>query len=251
VRAPALHRDRRALLAGVLTLVAVLAAAACGGAEGLSKGGDAARGKQLFVQRCGSCHTLADAGTTGRIGPNLDDAFRPAREQGFDESSIQQVVAGQINFPLEGIDTQQGEVTPTGAPVMPGPEVTLPKCAEGAEDNPPGCVEDQAQAADDIAAYVASVAGERAEGGGGGGGQITTNDGKQIFLQAGCGSCHTLADAGTTGTIGPNLDQARPPKALAVERVTNGRGAMPSFQDRLTERQIDAVAEYVSSVAGT
>jgi mono/diheme cytochrome c family protein len=59
-----------------------------------------------------------------------------------------------------------------------------------------------------------------------------------------------LADAGSSGTVGPNLDQAKPPEALVVDRVTNGRGAMPPFKGQLTPAQIQAVAKYVSSVAG-
>ena len=73
--------------------------------------------------------------------------------------------------------------------------------------------------------------------------------GKQLF-QAKCGGCHTLKAAGTNGTVGPNLDEAKPPKSLVVQRVTNGKGAMPSFKDRLSKQQIDAVATYVSSAAG-
>ena len=74
--------------------------------------------------------------------------------------------------------------------------------------------------------------------------------GKEVFASAGCGSCHTLADAGTTGAVGPNLDDAKPPAELVVERVTNGMGVMPSFSDSLSEQQIADVAAYVSSVAG-
>jgi cytochrome c6 len=74
--------------------------------------------------------------------------------------------------------------------------------------------------------------------------------GKQVFETAGCVSCHTLSDAGATGTIGPNLDQAQPPAELVVERVTNGRAPMPSFKDSLSEQQIQDVAAYVSSVTG-
>ena len=59
-----------------------------------------------------------------------------------------------------------------------------------------------------------------------------------------------LADAGATGTVGPNLDETKPSEALVVERVTNGKGAMPSFADQLSEAQITEVAAYVSSVAG-
>jgi cytochrome c6 len=76
--------------------------------------------------------------------------------------------------------------------------------------------------------------------------------GKEVFLgEAACGSCHTLADAGATGTIGPNLDESMPPPELVVERVTNGSGIMPSFADSLSEEQIQNVAAYVSSVAGS
>ncbi len=71
--------------------------------------------------------------------------------------------------------------------------------------------------------------------------------GKEVFLGVGgCGSCHTLADAGTTGSIGPNLDEAAPSLELALDRVTNGQGAMPSFSGQLTEQQIADVAAYVS-----
>jgi mono/diheme cytochrome c family protein len=74
--------------------------------------------------------------------------------------------------------------------------------------------------------------------------------GKEIFESAGCVGCHTLADAGATGTVGPNLDEAKPPADLVVTRVTNGMGAMPPFKDQLSEKQIQDLAAYVSSVAG-
>ena len=75
--------------------------------------------------------------------------------------------------------------------------------------------------------------------------------GKEIFTGvAACGGCHTLADAGSSGNVGPNLDDAQPSFDLVVERVTNGQGAMPSFKGTLTDKQIADVAAYVSSVAG-
>ena len=74
--------------------------------------------------------------------------------------------------------------------------------------------------------------------------------GKQVFATAGCTSCHTLKDAGATGTVGPNLDEAKPPASLVVDRVTHGKGVMPSFSGQLSEQQIQDVAAYVSSVAG-
>ena len=76
--------------------------------------------------------------------------------------------------------------------------------------------------------------------------------GKQVFLGASaCGGCHTLADAGTSGAVGPNLDDAQPSEELVLDRVTNGQGGMPSFSSTLSEQQIADVAAYVSSVAGS
>jgi mono/diheme cytochrome c family protein len=75
--------------------------------------------------------------------------------------------------------------------------------------------------------------------------------GKDVYLGASsCGGCHTLADAGTTGAVGPNLDESQPSYELALDRVTNGQGGMPSFSSTLSEEQIADVAAYVSSVAG-
>ena len=75
--------------------------------------------------------------------------------------------------------------------------------------------------------------------------------GKAIFTGAsGCTGCHTLADAGSSGTVGPNLDDAKPSFDLAFDRVTNGQGAMPSFKTSLTDQQRADVAAYVSSAAG-
>jgi len=74
--------------------------------------------------------------------------------------------------------------------------------------------------------------------------------GKQVFETAGCKGCHTLEDAGATGTVGPNLDQAKPPLSLAVMRVTQGAGAMPSFKGQLTTKQIADVTAYVVKATG-
>jgi cytochrome c6 len=74
--------------------------------------------------------------------------------------------------------------------------------------------------------------------------------GKQIFLSQPCGGCHTLKDAGTTGTVGPNLDQLKPPYDKVVTQVANGGAIMPPFKDKLSPQQIQDVAAYVSSVAG-
>lgn len=229
------------LAAGVGGFVLLLTG--CGGTVGYSQGtGDRTRGKQLFTQKCGSCHTLADAGTKGQIGPNLDYAFLQSRRDGLGADTVTQVVRGQIAYPITE--------TSTGAPGMPADLVT-------------------GQDAEDVASYVAAVAGiatpappqpttptqttPAATTPAGttppaGGGDAAA--GKQVFLSAGCGGCHTLAAAGSGGNVGPNLDKAKPAAALVKERVTNGKGAMPSFKGQLSDTQIADVAAYVSSVAG-
>jgi mono/diheme cytochrome c family protein len=69
--------------------------------------------------------------------------------------------------------------------------------------------------------------------------------GKSIFTSAGCSGCHTLAEAKSTGTVGPNLDQAHPDYRLATARVTLGKGAMPSFKGQLSDQEIADVASFV------
>ncbi|MDH4339377.1 MAG: cytochrome c [Thermoleophilia bacterium] len=76
--------------------------------------------------------------------------------------------------------------------------------------------------------------------------------GKEVFLGASsCGGCHTLADAGATGAVGPNFDETKPSYELSLDRVTNGQGGMPSFSGTLTEQQLADVAAYISSAAGS
>jgi cytochrome c oxidase subunit I len=74
--------------------------------------------------------------------------------------------------------------------------------------------------------------------------------GKKVFTSSGCNACHTLRDAGATGTVGPNLDERKPSFQLVVTFVTDGKKAMPSFRGRLSPTQIRDVAAYVSQVAG-
>jgi mono/diheme cytochrome c family protein len=74
--------------------------------------------------------------------------------------------------------------------------------------------------------------------------------GEAVFEEAACGGCHTLEAAGSSGQIGPNLDDSQPDVALVVDRVTNGQGAMPAFGDRLSEEQIRNVAAYVVESTG-
>ncbi len=80
---------------------------------------------------------------------------------------------------------------------------------------------------------------------------VSVKLGMKVFANSGCASCHTLAAAGSTGTVGPNLDQVKPSYAAVLSQVTNGGGVMPSFKHTLSKTQIESVAKYVSTVAGT
>jgi mono/diheme cytochrome c family protein len=75
-------------------------------------------------------------------------------------------------------------------------------------------------------------------------------DGAAVFASAGCGGCHTLEAAGSSGQTGPNLDELQPSKEQVAEQVRTGGGGMPSFEDQLSAEEIDAVAQYVSESAG-
>ena len=205
---------------------ATLLAAGCGTGGPAPKQADTQSGQKLFVANCAACHTLAAANAHGTIGPNLDAAFAGARAQGFKQSSIEDVVLDQIRL---GSGPVHDAVDPSKVePSMPADIV-------------------KGQDAADVAAYVASVAGQN--------GAETVSpaslgtNGKKVF-QAECGSCHTLAAAGTSGTVGPNLDQLKPPDATVVRQVTNGGGVMPAFKGTLSQAQIEAVARFVSSSAG-
>ena len=80
------------------------------------------------------------------------------------------------------------------------------------------------------------------------GGAAPTGDaaaGAIVFKKAGCVACHTLKAAGSTGTVGPNLDQKKPPAALILNRVENGKGPMPPFKKSLSQKQIHDVVAYV------
>jgi mono/diheme cytochrome c family protein len=117
-----------------LLLAAALAAAStaltgCGatGHEAIDKqAAGSASAKQAFTSNCGGCHVLKDAGTQGTTGPNLDDAFACAEQQGFEKSTIRDVIRGQIDY---------------ASPPMPRELV-------------------KGQQADDVADYIATVAGQ-------------------------------------------------------------------------------------------
>jgi cytochrome c6 len=82
------------------------------------------------------------------------------------------------------------------------------------------------------------------------GGATRTAAGAQLYSSSGCGGCHTLKAAGSSGAVGPNLDQVKPSASAVAAIVRSGGGPMPAFADKLSDAQISALASYVASVAG-
>jgi mono/diheme cytochrome c family protein len=211
-------------------IATVVATAAVVGLTGCDLGPKANldKGQQLFTQKCGSCHTLTGAGTNGDIGPNLDFAFKQARASGMDEDTIKGVVEYQIAHARPAA-TQQTDV------YMPQDLVT-------GDD------------ASDVAAYVASVAGVP--------GIKPPVFAPPQFFATNCGGCHTLAQAGTTGTTGPNLDEAL--KGMSAQQISQSisdpnaviapgyqPNVMPqNFGQTLTPDQLTALVQYLQTATG-
>jgi mono/diheme cytochrome c family protein len=210
-----------ALLGGV-----VLVASGCGTASS-----DPARGRTLFTAKCGVCHTLAQAGTTAEIGPNLDDAFASAREIGEDSDTVEGIVKAQVEFPR---------------PSNGDPAVSMPRDIVTGQD------------LDDVAAYVGEYAGvpgaapPKVEGG----------PGAQVFANNGCGGCHTLAAAGSSGVTGPDLDEVLPGQnAEKIEEdivnpnaeIAKGYSAdiMPQeFGETIPKNELEELVEFLEKEAG-
>ena len=215
----------------LVLLPACAALAALPGCD-LQENADTQDGRQLFIENCGTCHALTEAGTQADIGPNLDAAFRQARHDGMDRDTIEGVVSAQIADPRE--------TAPDDPSYMP-PEIV------------------QGQEADDVAAYVASVAGVP-----GVEPPIPADapPGAQVFLAQGCSSCHTLAAANATGAVGPNLDETlpgMPPDEIEQSIVDPdaklaqgfGAGIMPqTYEQDLTPQELGDLVDFLGSSAG-
>jgi mono/diheme cytochrome c family protein len=193
---------------------------------------DTERGRVLFVQKCGGCHKLAQAGTAPGVGPDLDAAFAAARATGQNEATIEGVVEGQIDNPRPGNEN---------------PMVSMPPDLVTGQD------------AKDVAAYVALYAGVP----GAAPPKVPGGPGAQVFASAGCGGCHTLAEVKAGGTTGPNLDQVLAGQSAATidesivdpnAKITPGYppGVMPGdYETSLTPQELkDLVSYLLSSTAG-
>ena len=169
----ALSRSRQRIAPARLGVVAIAVAGALAWAGcDTSENADTERGRALFQSNCGTCHTLAQAGTSAVIGPNLDAAFAQARSDGMDNDTIEGVVQTQIESPRY---VEKGASNYTRV-IMPA------EIVEG-------------QDAEDVATYVASVAGVP----GAKPPQLAPAD---LFTQK-CGICHALAAAGTRPPSAP------------------------------------------------
>ena len=229
------NKRRCAWLGGAAAALA-LALAGCGGGGGAHA--DLVNGKKLFVgkAKCGSCHTLAHAGTSGTIGPNLDDAFANVRHDGFGESVIEGVVRDQIGHPRRGS--------------------LMPENLVSGNDRR------------DVAAYVAHVAAVPGQDTGllasVGSSAVAPNapPGAKVFASNGCGGCHTLKAAHSTGTTGPNLDKALVGKNAAFIRQSivdpnaqiapgYNAGVMPTtFGTQIPKKDLDDLVKFLQQTAG-
>jgi mono/diheme cytochrome c family protein len=187
---------------------------------------DEQRGRVLFVQKCGVCHALAQAGTTAQIGPDLDAAFAAARATGEDDGTIEGIVKAQVEFPRPSTDNPANS--------MPADVVT-------------------GQDLEDVAAYVGLYAGVP----GAAPPKVDGGPGAQVFADNGCGGCHTLAEAESGGVTGPNLNEVLPGQnAAMVEQSIADPGAkiakgfppnvMPAnYSQTLTPKELEDLVQYL------
>ena len=170
----------RPLIALAALAATVLVASGCG-----TTTADTERGRTLFIEKCGTCHKMAQAGTTATIGPDLDAAFAAARESGQDNATIEAVVKPQIENPR---------------PMTDNPAVSMPAEIVTGQD------------LEDVTAYVGMYAGVP----GAAPPKVPGGPGAQVFANNGCGGCHTLKAAKSGGVTGPNLDEVLPGQSLAT-----------------------------------
>jgi len=213
------------LIAPLLALVALaaimVAVSGCGTTDA-----DPERGRTLFIQKCGTCHAMAQAGTTAQTGPNLDRAFAAAREEGNDSDTVEGVVKAQVEYPR---------------PSNGNPSVSMPADIVTGQD------------LDDVAAYVGKWAGVP----GAAPPQVPGGPGAQVFANNGCGGCHTFAAAEAGGVTGPNLDEVLGGETQAhVEEMIKDPNAeiakgyppdvMPqNYEQILSSKEIEDLVKYL------
>jgi mono/diheme cytochrome c family protein len=215
----------------LLATAVLLAGGVVAGCD-LQEDADLERGRTLFQSKCGTCHTLAEAGTGATIGPDLDASFAAARDVDMDQDTIEGVVQAQIENPRT-----TNEADPEYDKIF------MPANLVAGRD------------AEDVAAYVASVAGVP------GIEPPALGEPAQVFTEL-CGSCHTLAEAGTAGATGPSLDEVLPGQdadqiAESIRdpeaKISPGfpQGVMPVFdENRIPEENLQALVDYLLQSVG-
>ncbi|MFL5901502.1 MAG: c-type cytochrome [Solirubrobacterales bacterium] len=220
---PKLSNPIRLLLVLAALAAVALSASGCG-----TSSADPTRGRVLFVQKCGVCHAMAEAGTTAQIGPNLDDAFAAARAAGEGGGTVEGVVKAQVEYPR---------------PSNNDPAVSMPADLVTGQD------------LEDVAAYVGLYAGVP----GAAPPKVPGGPGAQVFANNGCGGCHILAAAGSGGVTGPNLDESLPGQTAAMVKesivdpnahIAKGYPAnvMPAnFETIISASEIEQLVQYLIS----
>jgi mono/diheme cytochrome c family protein len=216
----------------LLPMLAALAAIALAASGCGTTTADVQRGRSLFVQKCGVCHEMAQAGTSAQIGPNLDDAFAASREAGETGSTVEGIVQAQVENPR---------------PSTAASNVSMPADIVSGQD------------LDDVAAYVGMYAGVP----GAAPPKVPGGPGAQVFASNGCGGCHALAAAGSGGVTGPNLDETLPGQSAATieesivdpnAKIANGYPAnvMPAnFGEALSSEELENLVQYlIKSTSG-
>jgi len=208
-----------------LLVLAALAAIALPASGCGTTSADPERGRVLFVQKCGVCHAMAQAGTTAQAGPDLDAAFAAARAAGEGGDTVEGVVKAQVEFPRPSNDN---------------PAVSMPADIVGGQD------------LEDVAAYVGLYAGVP----GAAPPKVPGGPGAQVFANNGCGGCHVLGAAKTGGVTGPNLDEVLPGQSEAMveesivdpskEIVKGYPNVMPdNFGQTLSAKEVEDLVEYL------
>lgn len=221
-----LQNPIRPLLVLASMAVVALGASACG-----TTTADVENGRILFIEKCGECHTLAEAGASGTLGPDLDAAFAAARATGQESETIEGVVEAQVAYPR---------------PSNEDPAVSMPaNLVEG-------------QDLEDVAAYVGKWAGVP----GAEPPQVPGGPGAQVFASSGCGGCHTLAAAKTGGSVGPDLDEVLTGESAAMihEAIVDPNkviapGFPPSvmpldYEQKLSPEELDDLVQYLVESTG-
>ncbi|MGH2973970.1 MAG: c-type cytochrome [Solirubrobacterales bacterium] len=223
---PNLPNPIRPLLVLAALAAIALPASGCG-----TSTADPERGRLLFIEKCGVCHSLAQAGTTAQIGPNLDAAFAAARAVGEGGDTVEGIVKVQVEHPR---------------PSNSNPAVSMPADVVTGQD------------LEDVAAYVGMYAGVP----GAAPPKVPGGPGAQVFANNGCGGCHTLAAAKTGGVTGPDLDEALPGQSAAMVResivdpnahIAKGYppNVMPAnFETIIKPNEIEQLVEYLIESTG-